>query len=110
MVSIRTIEDAQKVQKLLPSIRTAVVIGGGVIGLEMASYFCSIGSEVTVVEMLEKIAGPTEAEISKILQNNYAKRGVKFILSADAHAADAIDCAFDRFGDCEAFVSSPVKK
>ena len=37
-------------------------------------------------------------------------RGVKFILSADAHAADAIDCAFDRFGDCEAFVSSPVKK
>ena len=37
-------------------------------------------------------------------------RGVKFILSADAHAADAIDCTFDRFGDCEAFVSSPVKK
>jgi dihydrolipoamide dehydrogenase len=41
-----------------------VVIGGGVIGLEMASYFSSVGSKVTVVEMLNKIAGPTENEIS----------------------------------------------
>ena len=31
-------------------------------------------------------------------------RGVKFILSADAHSADAIDCAFDRFGGCEEYV------
>ena len=32
------------------------------------------------------------------------EKGVKFILSADAHAADAIDCAFDRFGEAEAYV------
>ncbi|MBO7404936.1 MAG: dihydrolipoyl dehydrogenase [Clostridia bacterium] len=73
-------------------LRTApgriVVVGGGVIGLEMASYFCSIGSEVTVVEMLDKIAGPTEAEISKILQKNYEKRGVKFILGAKVAAVN----------------------
>ena len=73
-------------------LRTApgriVVVGGGVIGLEMASYFCSIGSEVTVVEMLDKIAGPTEAEISKILQKNYEKRGVKFILGAKVTAVN----------------------
>ena len=65
-----------------------VVVGGGVIGLEMASYFCSIGSEVTVVEMLDKIAGPTEAEISKILQKNYEKKGVKFILGAKVAAVN----------------------
>ena len=59
-----------------------VVVGGGVIGLEMASYFCSTGAEVYVVEMLDKIAGPTEKEISSILEKNYAKRGVKFILGA----------------------------
>ncbi len=59
-----------------------VVIGGGVIGLEMASYFISAGSKVTVVEMLDKIAGPTDAEISTILQKNYAKKGVEFILGA----------------------------
>ncbi|MBE6617797.1 MAG: dihydrolipoyl dehydrogenase [Ruminococcaceae bacterium] len=59
-----------------------VVVGGGVIGLEMASYFNSVGSEVTVIEMLDKIAGPTEKEISSILEKNYAKKGVKFILGA----------------------------
>lgn len=58
------------------------VIGGGVIGLEMASYFNTAGSEVTVVEMLDKIAGPTDREISEILKSNYEKEGVKFLLGA----------------------------
>ena len=66
--------------------KSIVVIGGGVIGLEMASYFNSVGSKVTVIEMLDKIAGPTDAEISKILQNNYAKRGVEFKLGAKVTA------------------------
>ena len=59
-----------------------VVIGGGVIGLEMASYFNSIGSEVTVVEMLDHIAGENDAELTALLQKNYEKKGVRFILSA----------------------------
>ena len=62
--------------------KEVAVIGGGVIGLEMASYFNSVGCKVSVIEMFDKIAGPTDAEISKILQNNYAKRGVNFILGA----------------------------
>ncbi len=68
--------------------KSIVVVGGGVIGLEMASYFNSIGSAVTVVEMLDKIAGPTEPEISKILQKNYEKKGVKFILGAKVAAVN----------------------
>lgn len=63
-----------------------VVIGGGVIGLEMASYFNSVGSKVTVIEMLDKIAGPTDGEISKILLNNYKKKGIEFILGAKVTA------------------------
>lgn len=59
-----------------------VIVGGGVIGLEMASYYCSAGSKVTVVEMLDKIAGPTDREISSILQKNYEKKGIEFRLSA----------------------------
>ena len=59
-----------------------VVIGGGVIGLEMASYFNSIGSAVTVVEMLDHIAGENDAELTALLQKNYQKKGVRFILSA----------------------------
>lgn len=58
------------------------VIGGGVIGLEMASYFAAIGTEVTVIEMLDKIAGPTDREISEILKKNMEKKGVVFKLGA----------------------------
>ena len=59
-----------------------VVIGGGVIGLEMASYFNSIGSKVTVIEMLDHIAGPTDSEISALLLKNYKKKGIEFLLGA----------------------------
>ncbi len=58
-----------------------VVVGGGVIGLEMASYFATIGVKVTVIEMLNKIAGPTEKEISEILLKEYKKKGIDFKLS-----------------------------
>ena len=67
----------------LPAIpKTIVVVGGGVIGLEMASYFNSVGAKVYVVEMLDHIAGPVDREISKLLQKDYAARGVEFILGA----------------------------
>lgn len=58
-----------------------VVIGGGVVGLEMASYFATIAVKVTVVEMLNKIAGPTENEISSILLKEYKKKKIDFKLS-----------------------------
>jgi dihydrolipoamide dehydrogenase len=59
-----------------------VVVGGGVIGLEMASYFNSVGTKVTVIEMLDHIAGPTDREISTLLQKNYERKGVVFLLSS----------------------------
>ncbi len=59
-----------------------VVIGGGVIGLEMASYFNSAGSRVTVIEMLPNIAGATDREISDILLKNYQAKGVDFKLNS----------------------------
>ncbi len=56
------------------------VIGGGVIGLEMAAYYATVGSHVTVVEMLPKIAGATDSEISAFLQKELEKKGVRFLL------------------------------
>lgn len=67
----------------LPHIpESLVIIGGGVIGLEMASYFNSAESSVTVVEMLDHIAGETDREISGILKKNYEKKGIVFKLNA----------------------------
>ena len=62
--------------------KTITIVGGGVIGLEMASYFNSVGSKVYVVEMMDHIAGPVDREISSMLQKDYAARGVEFILGA----------------------------
>jgi len=72
---------SREILELLEIPEKLVIIGGGVIGLEMASYFNSIGSKVTVIEMLPKIAGPTDAEISKMLMDVYAKKGVTFMLN-----------------------------
>ena len=57
-----------------------VVIGGGVIGMEFAAFFSTLGTKVTVIEMLPKILGPLDDEISSMLQKTYAKRGIEFCL------------------------------
>ena len=64
------------------------VIGGGVIGLEMAAYYAAVGSQVTVVEMLDHIAGPTDREISTRLQKELEAMGIKFLLG---HACEKIE-------------------
>ncbi|MBP3651890.1 MAG: dihydrolipoyl dehydrogenase [Clostridia bacterium] len=65
----------------LPEIpQNFAVIGGGVIGLEMAAYYATVGSKVTVIEMLDHIAGATDREISSILQKELEKKGVTFLL------------------------------
>ena len=61
--------------------QTLTIIGGGVIGMEFASYFTSLGVKVTVVEMLDEILGGLDKEISSLLRAEYQKRGVQFLLS-----------------------------
>lgn len=58
------------------------VVGGGVIGLEMASYYATVGSEVTVIEMLDRIGGYTDKEVANILKGNLEKKGITFLLGA----------------------------
>jgi dihydrolipoamide dehydrogenase len=67
----------------------------------MASYFSSVGSEVTVVEMLDKIAGPTEKEVSKILQKSLEAKGVKFNLGCKVTAVEGDGVVFERDGKTE---------
>lgn len=62
--------------------KTLLIMGGGVIGLEMADYYSSVGSDVVVVEMLGKIAGATDEKVSAVLQKALEKKGVKFRLSS----------------------------
>ena len=75
------------------------VIGGGVIGLEMASYFNSAGSKVTVVEMLPKIGGAIDSDIAKILQKEYEGKGIKFNLSCTVTKVGNDSVVFEQNGD-----------
>ncbi len=72
-----------------------VVIGGGVIGMEFASFFNSVGSQVTVIEMLPKILGPMDSEISTMLQAQYAKKGVEFHLSCKVVAVEGNEVVYE---------------
>ena len=65
-----------------------VIIGGGVIGMEFASFFNALGTKVTVIEMMPKILGPMDAEISDMLLKSYAKKGIEFKLGCKVSAVD----------------------
>ncbi|WP_234731140.1 dihydrolipoyl dehydrogenase [Acidocella facilis] len=64
-----------------------VVIGGGVIGLEMGSVWRRLGAEVTVIEFLEKITPTMDGEISKSFQQILTKQGFKFELGQKVTSA-----------------------
>nr|WP_308757842.1 dihydrolipoyl dehydrogenase [uncultured Bacteroides sp.] len=64
---------------VLPS--SLVIIGGGVIGMEFASFFNSMGVQVYVVEMMPEVLGAMDKETSGMLRSEYQKHGVKFHLN-----------------------------
>ena len=76
-----------------------VVIGGGVIGLEMAYYFASVGVKVTVIEMMPKIAGATDPEICKVLQDGFVKKGMVFKLSSKVLEVKTNSVIFEENGE-----------
>ena len=76
-----------------------VVIGGGVIGLEMAYYFASVGVKVTVIEMMPKIAGATDPEICKVLQDGFVKKGMTFKLSSKVLEVKANSVIYEENGE-----------
>ena len=62
--------------------KNLVIIGGGIIGLEFATMFNSVGSKVTIVEMLEKLLPNEDAELGEELLKLMKRQGIKFKLGA----------------------------
>lgn len=58
-----------------------VIIGGGVIGIEMATLFSNLGSSVTVVEMMNRLLPAEDIDVSKTIEKSLARRGIKILLS-----------------------------
>ena len=74
----------------LPEIpKRLIVVGAGIIGLELGSVWRRLGAEVTVVEFLDRITPGMDAETARTLQRSLAKQGIAFRLGAKVTAAKA---------------------
>ncbi|MDE9449780.1 dihydrolipoyl dehydrogenase [Aliiroseovarius sp. Z3] len=74
----------------LPKVpKKMVVIGAGVIGLEMGSVYARLGTEVTVVEFLDAITPGMDSDLAKTFQRALKKQGLKFVMGAAVQKVDA---------------------
>lgn len=62
--------------------QSLAIIGGGVIGMEFASFFNSMGVKVNVIEMMPEILGAMDKETSAMLRSVYQKRGINFYMNS----------------------------
>jgi dihydrolipoamide dehydrogenase len=74
----------------LPEVpKRLVVIGAGYIGLELGSVWSRLGSDVTVIEMLDRVAPGLDGEVAKQLQRTLAKQGLAFKLGTKVVSVDS---------------------
>ncbi|WP_321436179.1 dihydrolipoyl dehydrogenase [uncultured Bacteroides sp.] len=85
--------------KVLPN--SLAIIGGGVIGMEFASFFNSMGVKVTVIEMMPEILGVMDKEISAMLRADYTKKGVRFLVDTKVTEVSAGKVFVERNGKPE---------
>jgi dihydrolipoamide dehydrogenase len=75
-----------------PRIPTStVVIGGGAVGLEFASFYRSFGADVTLIEALPRLAPLEDEDVSKELARHFRKRGIHSFAGAKVQGIDEID-------------------
>lgn len=68
--------------------KSLVVMGSGAIGMEFASFYRSMGSEVTIIELLPQILPVEDAEIAAHVKKRFEKRGIKFMTEAKVAKVD----------------------
>ena len=83
-----THKEALDVKELPQSL---AIIGGGVIGMEFASLFNSLGVEVTVIERMSELLGSMDKELTARLREEYEKRKLTYLLDTEVTAVNAIE-------------------
>ena len=91
----------REILELKEQPKSLVIIGGGVIGMEFASFYNSLGTKVTVVEMLPEILGGLDFEISAMLRDIYGKKGIEFNLNAKVVKVDGNNVIFEKDGQTQ---------
>lgn len=75
--------------------KNLIVVGGGVIGLELGSVWNRLGSKVVVIEYSDRLGGTTDADCIQVLKAKMQKDGVEFLLSTKVFAAQKTDNGVD---------------
>lgn len=93
-LSLRDIEDTDAmVAALAGEVRTAVVIGGGFIGIEMAENLCHKGLAVTIVEAADQVMAPLDPEMAAFVHQRLREGGVDLRLGSGVESIGASDVA-----------------
>ncbi len=90
---------SSKMLDLMEVPKKLIVIGGGVIGLEMASYYNSAGSKVTIIEMMPNIAGAIDNDIAAILLKEYSAKDIEFDLSCKVTKINEDSIVYEKEGE-----------
>lgn len=89
--------------KALP--KSLVVIGAGAIGMEFASFYAALGTQVTVVEAAEHVLPASDAEVSAFVQQAMAQDGIRFLTAAKVQGgevtADGVRLSVEQSGKAE---------
>ena len=84
VLSVWTLGDAEKVSELAKKAREIIVIGGGLIGLQVADALCKDGVQLTILESLGQILSRNaDADCAKIIQDEMESRGVSILCSVN---------------------------
>lgn len=98
----------REILELTERPESLVVIGGGVIGMEFASFYNSLGSNVTVIEMLPEIIGGMDSEVSAMLRQVYTNKGVNFNLNSKVVKIEGKKVIFEKDGKTEEAVADKI--
>ena len=85
-----------------------LVVGGGVIGIEFATFFNTLGTKVIVVEMLDEILGGMDRELSALLRTELAKKGVEFYLETKVIAVSGEHVTIEKGGERQTIETAKI--
>lgn len=81
---LKTIDDAIKIKEAAKTAKTAVVVGGGYIGVEMAEAFQVLGKKTTMVERSPQILATFDPDLAYQVQRHIEEKGVKVLVNTEA--------------------------
>ena len=89
----------REILEMTESPESLVVIGGGFIGMEFASFYNSLGTKVTVIEMLPEIVTGMDLELATMLRQIYTKKGIEFNPNSKVVKVDGNKVVYEKDGE-----------